>query len=1246
MAWTEEQKRAIDARDSSILVSAAAGSGKTAVLVERILRKIMDEDQPCDVDSFLVVTFTNAAAAQMRDKITAQLEAALEQQPENEHLMRQLLQVDRADIITIDSFCLRLVKEHFSLLDLDSAFHIGDPGMMELLKNDVLDKLFEDKYQNDDGTFAMLVDIFGNDRDDDGLKQMILRIYRVAESFPVPEEWLDRAERALKADTWEALNDTAWMKKLWNMVHCAVDEALDYVEQAKKICVMQGGPDKNYAIAEKDAMLIRRAAEAKSYEEMQEALQISWPRLAICRGDAYDKSLLEEFKKLREKYKSMIRSLSMFRYDREDILQQFADSRVYLLPLVVLVREFMEAYAEKKAGRKQMEFSDIEHLAHRLVCSGHDADGRPVPTETGRSISERYSEIFIDEHQDSNYLQEDILTCVSGMSRGEHNIFMVGDVKQSIYRFRMARPDLFIEKYNRFKEDGNEIKIELKNNFRSRAVVLEAVNYFFYQLMGEDLGGIDYNVNVALVPSREFPDAEGRNISRNTEILMADYENEDEEGDRLDKSELEAVMIAGKIRQLVDEENGLDIYDEKMGCYRRARYGDIVILGRSVKGLGDTLYNVLTQQGIPVYLDDSKGYFNAVEIKVILSLLSVVDNCRQDIPLAAVLLSPIGDMTENELALVCDYAADKLTHTSVLYDKCICYMLDHEDSISDKLGKLTGLIETLKQDKNEMSISELIWKAVTVTGYYTYAEAMPMGEKRRANIDMLLERANEFEDGYYKGLFHFLRYVEKMKLYEVDFGEAGTVGEHDNVVRILSMHKSKGLEYPVVFVSGLWKQFNEMDSREKLIIHSDYYLASVVADIPHRYQKNSFVREAFRLLMRDESMSEELRILYVAMTRAKEKLILTGCEKDPRGIMEEYRSMCDMAQNLLPYCMRRDAKSFDQLIMACMARYDVLSEKLGADGIISMHIYDYGELASAYVGQAVQRCVELETIRNMTKECGQGDVYQSLAADFDYRYPYALYTGIRSKMSISDIKKMKAYDGQGYDMDEEFAMPEHNEEEAHDSLRDMLEDQIRSEQRRRDQKGSDRTESDQYDRRKLSGAERGTLVHKFMELLPFEQLTGREMYMDYIRSFRQTLLDKHIFNLRENSAINDKKIYNMLNSSLGQRMIQAAGRGELFREQQFSIGIPVNQIYEDADGLMADADDLVIVQGIVDAFFYEDGGIVLMDYKTDRADEDTLTGRYRAQLDYYAETLARLTGHPVREKILYSFYLDREISLT
>ncbi|MBQ9610062.1 MAG: helicase-exonuclease AddAB subunit AddA [Lachnospiraceae bacterium] len=1228
MAWTDAQQQAIDKRQSNILVSAAAGSGKTAVLVERIINKITDKNSPRDIDEFLVVTFTKAAAAQMKEKIAAKLEALLEDNPDDDHLIRQLVLINRANIQTIDSFCLSLVKENFGLLGIDAAFGIGDSGIMALMKNDILDEMFEELYNEKNEDFFNLLDIFGNVRNDDNLKNNIFNIYRVASSYPRPYDWFENAKKALEIHDRESLYETEWFKAFLELVKAYTYNALESAREGLNICDMAGGPDKNHAVAEADIEALTKIYEAQNYDELSAAIKFSWMKLKTCKGDAYDEELVELYKENRNSYKDIIKRLKLAENNSDEIVEEIKNMSEYLIPLLNLVIDFSRRYDEEKDKRKLYDFSDVEHMAYRLVCAGYDDDGKPVSTKLGEKISEKYNEIFIDEYQDSNFLQEDILYSVSGIKNNRYNMFMVGDVKQSIYRFRMARPDLFISKYNTFKSEGNEIKIELKNNFRSRDNVLNTINYFFYQLMGADLGGIPYNESVALVPTKEFPPCDkeiSENVDKTTEILFIDsFDTEDKKTN----IELEAYAIANRIKELLDKNSPQYVYDEEKGRYRKASYKDIVILSRNIKGFGETVYNVLSMAGIPAYLEDTSGYFDAVEIRTIMSLLSVVDNIRQDIPLSAVLLSPLAEISENELALIADYASKKLKEKHDLYEKCICYMEDADDYISDKLKRIFDIINTLKEDNKVMSIASLIWKALDMTNYYNYAMAMPMGHRRKANINMLIEKAHSFENGAYKGLFNFLRYVDKLKINEVDFGEASILSDDEDVVRIISIHKSKGLEYPIVFASGFGKKMNNNELREQLIVHSDYYLASYYINHESRYKKNTFMREVFKLLIKKENVAEELRVLYVALTRAKEKLIITGCDKNLSEFSEKrtvYNSSAD--DRLLPFEKRFDAGNYLKWILYAMTDYESYREECD----ICMHILSEEDVNAYMDVSAVKNTYSIYDFYDKALSSEKDVLYNSFKSCFEMVYPYQHYVDIRSKMSISDIKKMKAYDGENYDVNEKYVLPDTDETETNSNKEYMAEADTK---------------------KKITGARRGTIIHKFMELLDFKPVkdiiksgnSDKEL-INYIRSFLKKIVVENLFDEDEASVINPYKISAMLMSDLGRRMIDADIRGRLKKEQQFSAGIPADKLFERQDKIQYSYDDMVIVQGIIDAYFIEDDRIILMDYKTDYADADELIRRYKAQLDYYSYVLEQITGLKVTEKIIYSFYLEKDINI-
>ncbi|MGN0436075.1 MAG: helicase-exonuclease AddAB subunit AddA [Wujia sp.] len=1268
MPWTKEQQTIIDSRDSSILVSAAAGSGKTAVLVERIMSKLTDPFKPCNIDEFLVVTFTKAAASQMKDKLAGKIEAILNEQPENEHLMKQLVLINRASISTIDSFCLNIVKQNFAMLGIDSGFGIADNGMHELIKTEAMDELFEELYGMPEAseeykTFELLLELFCRDAKDDSLRQIITSIYEKAMSYPRPKVWLQNAIAGLACNNVEQAEDIVWVTPFMELLRCKLGELADVAQEAVELCYTPGaGTDVLADSILKDIETLADVSSANSYRELSQAMSlVTWARAASIKKDTCDEEIKAQVTKLRNEYKNRFKKLKILGVGEEELIEQMHFIAGYMIPMLKLTDEFMDRLERLKDKRALYSFSDIEHMAYRLLCAGYDDRGNVIPTELGLATSKQYKEIYIDEYQDSNYLQEEILCSISGIPEGNYNMFMVGDVKQSIYRFRMARPELFLGKYDSFSETGNEIKIELRNNFRSRAEVLNPVNFFFYQLMGRDVGGIEYTDRVALVPTKDFPEPEGdigERISKATEIILIDANDEtDDESEIMNQSldtqdkdiqdkeknekekpklgnetkpELEAHAIAGRIRELVDAERGMYVFDEEEDSYRPARYSDIVILVRSVKSVGETLQEILSSYNIPVYLEEDKGYFEATEIMLIMSLLAVVDNSRQDIPMSAVLLSPMADITENELALICSYSLTDKLKSKYLYDRCQCYILDHNDEISTKLEKIISIIQELKELKNKLSIEELINIALNKTGFYAYAEAMPMGHRRKANIDMLLNKAREFENGYYKGLFNFLRYIDNLKTNNKDFGEASIASSEENVVRIMTMHASKGLEYPIVFVSALGKQINMMDSGGDVLLHNDYYVATDLLHNDGRYSSPSVIKGAFKMFLDHESMGEELRILYVALTRAKEKLILTGCLGNADDRLEKLNRLGKHDGYLLPFGVRAGTKTYIELILAAMVRYDKLKDEMCA-GEIELKRYSGNDVLGEAVCVKLESGMKLQDIECLALNDSNCTYYDLYRESFDYIYPFESFTKLRNKLSISEIKRMKAFDGEEYDV---------NEMEL--NLNEVV--QVPAEAK------------DALDTRQISGSERGTLVHKFMELIDFVEYSEASDGYGYIKAFLDKLCGEHIYDSVEASAINIKRINLMLGSNLGRRMAAADKCGNLYKEQQFSIGIPVSEIFADEaeKNGMADkgevvkdkgqsSDDLVIVQGIMDAFFYEGDEIVLVDYKTDRATEEQLVERYRAQLDYYGKTLERLTGKKVKEKIIYSFLLGKEI---
>ena len=1085
MGWTEQQEKAITEPVKDILVSAAAGSGKTAVLVERIMSKVLDKNAPCDIDRFLVVTFTNAAAAQMKDKITDRLYKELDNEPDNEHLMKQLVLINRANIMTIDSFCYSVVRENICLLDIDSDYSIGDTGILELIRQEALEEILHDYYEMEDNkAFRRLLDRYAGDRNDEALRELVGRIFRIAESFPEPEKWFEAAKNSLSPGTEEEVAELDWVKEY---ARYAKGIASDALKCAKKLLpVIEDEAPYNTDVIKADIEHLRRMAQAEDLPGFIAELQKGFTTYSRKPKD-FDKETHDSLKKQRDEYKGLFDKRSFAIAGYGEILEEIRNLGESLIPLIELTADFAKRFKEHKGKRRLMDFADVEHFALSLLCGGYDEEGNPVPTAVGKAMSDRFEEIYIDEYQDSNFLQEDILRSVSLEHTGKHNMFMVGDVKQSIYRFRLARPDIFVKKYGTFPEKDDCELIELANNFRSRACVLESVNEVFEKLMHADVGGIEYEDKVRLKPTKEFPEDE-KGLLKSEFLIMdraAVNEDTDEELAELDKLRLESEMIAQRINRLIDdgvqvteetEENG-----EKKSFMRPAEYKDMVILVRGMSsGLDEILINTLADHGIPAVSADSGSYFEATEIRVVMSLLAVVDNREQDIPMAAVLLSPIGQVSEDELVRI-RYDEEDIKDIS-LYKRCRLYVDGNDDELSDKLSKLLDIIAHLKTLSRAESISSLIWELYTLTGYRAYAAAMPLGEKRVANLDMLLVKAREFEKNGRQGLFEFLRYVDKLKAYEMSESEAKAVDPEANAVRIMTMHKSKGLEFPIVFVSFLGKNFNKKSLQSNVLVDSDFYLTGKLMFEKGRYSKNSFFRTAIVKLMTEQMIAEELRVLYVAMTRAQEKLILTGCESDLIKIMEKTAGRDEVL-----YTDRVNAKSFLRLLLAAYGKGSKLTD---------ITIHPPGSLTLAQAAESEKKGSRIEELEASALALDKSAVYDKIMRAHGFTYDYESLVGLKSKLSITEIKRMR----------EQPLTPEDETELAPFVYRTgdkEAEDKV-------DEKSTyvkSVSETPVVNGPGLTAAERGTALHKFMQLTDFKEALGTSDKMAYVRNLKKKLLD-------------------------------------------------------------------------------------------------------------------------------------------
>lgn len=1190
MRWTEEQQKVIDLRKRNILVSAAAGSGKTAVLVERIIQRLTDEDDPLDVDRLLIVTFTEAAAAEMKERIRNAIERALEAEPENLHLQRQATLIHSAQIMTIHSFCLSVIREHFHVIDLDPGFRIAEEGELKLLRQDVLEELIEENYAEGEQSYLDFVDSFSAGRSDSKIEEMILQLYEYSISYPQPFKWLECCERAYRLEE-IPLAETVYAGKIIGYVRQRLQGAEELLEEAISICEEPDGPWPYAETLEADREVLAQLSDANRLDDLFCAVRdVKWKRLPAKKDELVSPEKKEAVKTLRETVKKTVGDLkdSYLYAEPAELEADMKAAAESMHVLVSLVREFSERFAQKKRERNLIDFGDMEQLALQILTE--EKGKELIPSMSAAEYQEQFDEVMIDEYQDSNLIQEAILTSVSGMSRGRNNIFMVGDVKQSIYRFRLSRPELFLEKYHTYTlEDSPKQRIDLHKNFRSRKEVLQAANQIFEQVMRREVGGICYDEKEALYIGADYPESQvkaGHSQNRAELLLIESGELKNPQESR----RIEAKAIADRIRLLL---LAGQVLDKKTGAYRPVKYQDIVILTRSVKGWADLFAQVLAEEGIPAYVGSREGYFETYEVSVLLDYLKVLDNVRQDLPLAAVLTSPFGGFCTEELAKIRNAFPDVPFYEAV--NLCCGQGIPEESELGEKLRKFREQLERFRDCLPYTPMHELLWNIIEETGYGSYIAAMPGGEQKSANLEMLVSKAAAYEGTSYKGLFNFVRYIEQLKKYDVDYGEANIADEQADTVRIMSIHKSKGLEFPVVFVAGLGKAFNTQDMKGSMVIHPELGVGIDCVDPVRRTKAPTLLKKVIQEEIKVENLGEELRVLYVALTRAKEKLILSGtC----RHAAEKLKELSGREKKILPVWKILAAGNYLDWVLpaACTEDSAIMVSCLDPEGLVGM------EQAQREAERLTKEILEHWDIKRIHEEA----FGKRLEEQMNFVYPYAQQVSLKMKVTVSELKK-RAYL-------EEDGEPMYREVQSSPLLPKFLEKE-----------------------EKLQGASRGTVYHKVMELLD----VSREYTEQELKNCLDGFLEEHRITAEARACIRTGEILEFLESRSGQRMRAAAGAGKLFREQPFVIGVDPKEIYSDVP-----CEEQILVQGIIDAYFEEDGEIVVLDYKTDRVyREEELKEKYHAQLAYYARALETMTGKRVKEKILYSFALGKEITV-
>lgn len=1250
MKWTHEQSSVITAGGQNLLVSAAAGSGKTAVLVERIMHMLTDPEKPRDIDRLLIVTFTKAAAGEMKERILKRLTDEREADPGNEHLARQLTLIHHAHITTIDGFCSYIVRSYAHTAGLSPDFRVAGEGELKLLMHDTAGQVINEAYEAYNAgsfpEFGICVDTLTPDKTDDRIEALLLKLYTESQSHPDPDGWLQMCAGENGCADPAEMENTSWMRDYVRSAAGKAWEGARYALRNVEISKRPDGPSAYLKTAEAEYGLLKAAAGSGGYEEKRLLITESpIPVLSRARPKAgEDPALRDVFKKNRAEVTKAVKALrEMFRIPLASAFEELRKSRLPVSALVQLTTSFAARYAEEKQRRGIMEFSDLEHAALRILRTGDGAR-----TEEAGELAASFDEVMVDEYQDSNYLQEAILTAVSRIEDGQPNYFCVGDVRQSIYSFRQARPDLFMKKYEEYPahpEEGR--RIDLHRNFRSRREVVDAVNGVFRQIMRKETGGIQYDDDAELVQGADYRlcgTEEGGENPYRTELMLVCTGERDEEGERVlgdevsrTKLEAEARAIGRRILELTAAGT---LEDEETHRARRIGFRDIVILVRSVSGTADVFSKVLTSMKIPVYAQVRGGYFDAPEVRTVLSFLSVLDNPQDDIALTAVLHSPFASFSAEELALIrtvpgaADWTGSEDMRYVSMYDALRRYAsAGGNAALASRAADFLAFYESLLHDALEEPLHRLVYRLVTESGYLDYVSAMPGGAQRTVNLTLLIDKAAEFERTSYVGLFNFVRYIRNLRKQESDPDEPGTTEEGADAVRITTIHKSKGLEYPVVILAGTARRFNRQDLNTGVVVHPELGAAADYVDPVRRVKRPTLFTQAVRQRMKRDSAGEELRVLYVAMTRARQKLIISGCIRDEDSLAER-DLMVPLREVSLPAAFISGAACFLDWLLPAVLRMNRRAEAEGAGPAVDLRLVMPTELiieeARAQEGEtaaaAVLRSISPETVFDASAR-------SALRERFTFRYLYEGRENIPVELSVSELKhraSVEAGPDEG-ELGREAQMlyePERVEPCVPAFIREKREEAAAGE-------GAP-----------LSGAARGTACHRVMELLDFEAAAfseGGSPEAVAEEAGRQMALFEETGRLgaAERASVSPSDVALFAMSPLGRRMAEAKRRGKLRREQPFVLEERASAIRPEWPD-----DEQVFVQGIVDAFFYEDDGIVLLDYKTDRvAEASELVRRYRIQLESYGEALEKASGMPVKERWIWSFHLGTAIIL-
>ncbi len=1218
--WTTDQQKAIDKEGSDILVAAAAGSGKTAVLVERMIQKIIRDENPINVDELLVVTFTKASAQEMKERIGIALEKQLELNPSSDHLRKQSSLLNKASISTIHSFCTEVIRSNYYLLELDPNFRTAEEIEIKLLMDEVLEELLEAEYSDESNEhFFDFVDRYTSDRDDSDLPSLILKLYRHAISNPNPNVFLQSFVNQYDVIGKE-IDEIPFIQELKKYIQDDLTTCINGYKQALELINSPDGPEKYVDLFTQEYLALESLFHASelSWEEIQKRLQnISFNRLPTIKKTEGDQRKKEIAKSFRDNAKTSIDDVKNKYFSRSiDVhLKQIHELKPLCEKLISLVEQFIHLFKQAKLENGILDFNDLEHYALEILMEKTELN-ELIPSSVAKVYQEKFTEVLVDEYQDTNYVQESILRLITTGVGASGNLFMVGDVKQSIYRFRLAEPELFISKYNTFEKEQNGntgLRIDLSKNFRSRAEVLDATNYIFKQIMGRDLGGIEYDEDAMLKLGATYPEysdctSELVLLTKDDEEATQD-ENETIVEEKLER--IEARYVATRMKELVESNY---LVTDKSGVMRPVKYSDMAILGRSLSN-ADLYIEECKALGIPLYAEKSRDLFETIEVSVFINLLKIIDNTIQDIPLASVLRSPIVDLTERDLTMI------RLNGKGSFYDACHAYLNNIENMNQPLTNKLNDFFQQLtkwKQYVKRESLSIFIWKVLKESTYFDFVGGLPGGKQRQANLITIFDRAKALEETNYRSLFQFLRFLDRMKDRGEELGEVRMLSEQENVVQMMTIHKSKGLEFPVVFVVNTSKQFNMQDLSAKFILQKELGLGMNFVHPVYRTTNSTLLKETIKRKEREELISEELRILYVALTRSKEKLILVGRVKDVEKTIEQWREIENYKEWLLPLNIISGAKCYLDWIGPSIIRHDSSNAIRTEDDLWNttneIQFYPCRWSYSIVNASTVQSFEEEEEITSKSSVYQalqkqeaiqvQSEQYKEiLESNLNWKYRFEQATLHRPKQSVTELKrKMQEEDPytQTYHTSKSFPL---------ERPKFMSE-------------------------KKMNQAEKGTATHAVMQNLDYQSVSTINEIQEQI----DRMVLKELITTEQAAVVNSADIYQFCQSSLG---VVVQNAPQKMREVPFSYGVYTDEIYKD----WKEEKEIVLVQGIIDLLLIEGEEVILVDYKTDRTQTFTnveelkteAIKRYGIQLDLYTRAIEASMDKKVTSKFLYFF---------